>query len=156
VTPCLNIGTCKLFTFRPELGNRAMVKVHDQLVYVTDRVLHRFWLWPLLDLGIISNKRLFFQFRGVKNKFHRFWPPWKTFWENPLLPPSWKKSFRRPCFGLAFFYRKNKQVNKKKYATIKLISLGTRSVLDISNCIGKKTIKNRQWRNFKRINSCFG
>ena len=41
-----------------------------------------------LDFEIISKKRLFFQFRGVKNKFHRFWPPpGKTFWENPLLAP---------------------------------------------------------------------
>jgi len=38
---------------------------------------------PTLDFEIISKKRLFFQFRGVKSKFHHIWPPWK-------------KSFRRP------------------------------------------------------------
>ena len=27
-----------------------------------------------LDFEIISIKRLFFQFRKVKNKFHHFWP----------------------------------------------------------------------------------
>jgi len=32
-------------------------------------------------------KILFFQFRGVKTKFHHFWSPWKKFWENPLLAP---------------------------------------------------------------------
>jgi len=40
-----------------------------------------------LNFEIISKKRLFFQFRGVKNKFHHFWPPWKKFGENLLLPP---------------------------------------------------------------------
>ena len=54
-------------------------------------------LWPPLDFEIISKKRLFFQFRGVKTKFHRFMvSPWKKFWENPVLAPPWKKSFRRP------------------------------------------------------------
>ena len=48
-----------------------------------------------LDFEIISKERLFFLFRRVKNKFHHFWPPWKKFWENPLLSPR-KKSFRRP------------------------------------------------------------
>jgi len=55
-----------------------------------------------LDFEIISKKRLFFQFRGVKNKFNHFWPPpWKKFWENRLLAPPWKKSFRRPWLCLA-------------------------------------------------------
>jgi len=27
------------------------------------------------DFEIIGKKRLFFQFRGVKNKFHHLWPP---------------------------------------------------------------------------------
>jgi len=38
-----------------------------------------------LDFEIISKKGSFFQFRGVKNKFHHFCPPWKNIWENPLL-----------------------------------------------------------------------
>jgi len=38
-----------------------------------------------LDFEIIGKKRLFFQFRGVKNKFQHFGTPWKKFWENPLL-----------------------------------------------------------------------
>ena len=50
-----------------------------------------------LDFEIISIKRLFFQFRKVKNKFHHFWPiPGKNFGKIPYWPP-WKKSFRRPC-----------------------------------------------------------
>ena len=43
-----------------------------------------------LDFEIISKKRLFFQFRGVKNKFHHFWPLWKKVWENSLLLPPGK------------------------------------------------------------------
>ena len=43
-----------------------------------------------LDFEIISKKRLFFQFRGVKNKFHHFYPPWKKFWEIHLLTPREK------------------------------------------------------------------
>jgi len=42
------------------------------------------------DFEIISKKKLFFQFRGVKTKFHHFLPPWKKFWENPLLAPPGK------------------------------------------------------------------
>jgi len=49
-----------------------------------------------LDFKIISKKSFFFQFRGVKTKFHHFYSPWKKFWENPLLPLPWKKFFRRP------------------------------------------------------------
>ena len=43
---------------------------------------------PLLDFEISSKKRLFFQFRGVKTNFTALAPPWKKFWENPLLPPT--------------------------------------------------------------------
>jgi len=40
------------------------------------------WILKLLE------KRLFFQFRGVENKFHQFCPPpWKKIWENTLLAP---------------------------------------------------------------------
>ena len=49
-----------------------------------------------LDFEIISKERLFFQFRGVKTKFHHFWPPWKNFGKIPYYYP-WKKSFRHPC-----------------------------------------------------------
>ena len=44
---------------------------------------------PLLDFEIISKKRLFFQFLGVKNKFHRFWPPLeKILGKSPTGPPG--------------------------------------------------------------------
>ena len=50
-----------------------------------------------LDFEIIRKKRLFFQFRGVKTKFHHFWaPPGKVFGKIPHWP--WKNSFRRPWF----------------------------------------------------------
>ena len=52
--------------------------------------------WPLLDFEIISKKRLFFQFRGVKIKFHHFWPPLEKVWENPLLPPPLEKILPTP------------------------------------------------------------
>jgi len=47
-----------------------------------------------LDFEIISEKRLFVQFRGVKSKFHHFWPPpGKNFgkipyWPTPAKNPS--------------------------------------------------------------------
>jgi len=48
------------------------------------------WILKLLQ------KKLFFQFRWVKNKFHHFWPrPEKRFGKIPTAPP-WKKTFRRP------------------------------------------------------------
>ena len=43
-----------------------------------------------LDFTIITKKWLFFQFRGVKNKFHHFWPLLEKFWENLLLSPRGK------------------------------------------------------------------
>jgi len=49
-----------------------------------------------LDFEIISKNKLFFQFRGVKTKFHHFWPPGKIFGKIPYWHPPWKKSFRRP------------------------------------------------------------
>jgi len=45
---------------------------------------------PPLDFEIISKKRLFFQFRGIKTNFTAFGPPRKKFRENPLLAPPWK------------------------------------------------------------------
>ena len=45
-------------------------------------------LWPPPDFEIISKKRLFLQFRGVKTNFTTFGPPWKKFGENLLLAPS--------------------------------------------------------------------
>jgi len=51
-----------------------------------------------LNFEIISKKKLVFQFRGVKTKFHHFRPPHgKDFGKIPYCPPPWKKSFRRPC-----------------------------------------------------------
>jgi len=38
-----------------------------------------------LDFEIISKKRLFFQFRGVQNKFHRFCPPLEKILPTPML-----------------------------------------------------------------------
>jgi len=47
--------------------------------------------WTSLDFEIISNKRLFLQFRGVKTKFHQFWlPPGKNFGKIPYCPPLGK------------------------------------------------------------------
>jgi len=55
---------------------------------------------PPLDFEINSKKILFFQFRGVKNKFHHFWhPPGKIFGKIPYWP-RWKKSLRRPWMNL--------------------------------------------------------
>ena len=55
---------------------------------------------PTLDFEIISKKRLFFQFRGVKNKFHHFWPsPVNKNWENPYWPPL-KKILPTPMTAL--------------------------------------------------------
>ena len=50
---------------------------------------------PPLDFESISKKRLFFQFRGVKNKFHHFWPPpGKILGKSPTGSPL-EKSLRR-------------------------------------------------------------
>jgi len=46
--------------------------------------------WPAPWFWNYWQKRLFFQFWEVKNKFHRFWPSLENFWENPLLPPPGK------------------------------------------------------------------
>jgi len=44
-----------------------------------------------LDFEIISKKGLFFQVRGVKNKFHHFWaPPGKNFGKIPYWPSHGK------------------------------------------------------------------
>jgi len=58
-------------------------------------------------LKIITKKRLFFQFRGVKNNFTIFGPSWKKFCENPLLPPPLEKILPTPMvlgrlWGLLF------------------------------------------------------
>ena len=43
------------------------------------------------DFEIIGNKRLFLQLRGVKTKFHHFWPPpGKKFGKIPYCPPMEK------------------------------------------------------------------
>ena len=52
---------------------------------------------PPWILKSLAKKGCFFQFRGVNNKFHRFWTPLEKFLgKSPTVPP-WKKSFRRPC-----------------------------------------------------------
>jgi len=38
----------------------------------------------------LFKKRLFYQFRGVKTKFHYFWPPLEKILANPLLAPHGK------------------------------------------------------------------
>jgi len=44
-----------------------------------------------LYFEIISKKRLFFQFQGVRTKFHHFWPPpGKNFGKIPYWPPPEK------------------------------------------------------------------
>ena len=44
-----------------------------------------------LYFEIISKKRLFFHFRGVKTKFYHFWlPPEKKIWEIPYWLPLGK------------------------------------------------------------------
>jgi len=48
-------------------------------------------------LKLSAKKGYFFNFEEKKTNFTTFSPPWKKFWENPLLDPPWKKSFRRPC-----------------------------------------------------------
>ena len=48
------------------------------------------WPRPPLEFEIISKKRLLFQFRWIKTKLYHFGPPWKKFWENPLVVPSGK------------------------------------------------------------------
>ena len=54
-----------------------------------------------LDFESISKKMLFFQFRGVKTKFHhKFWPPLEKSLGKSPTGPSWKKSLRRPWMNL--------------------------------------------------------
>jgi len=73
---------------------------HNCLMWLCDRYNTETWAsegedkegpCPPLDFESISKKGLFYQFRGAKNKFHHFWPPWNKFWENPLLAPPGKK-----------------------------------------------------------------
>jgi len=64
-----------------------------------------------LDFEIIGKKRLFFQFRGVKNKFHHFPPPWKKIWENPLLAAPGKNP--SDAHGLRVSSQTNKLIINK-------------------------------------------
>jgi len=58
-----------------------------------------------LDFEIISKKRLFFQFRGVKAIFTTFDPPVeKILGKSPTGPPL-GKSIRRPCSLCACVWR---------------------------------------------------
>ena len=59
-------------------------------------------LGPPLNFEIISQKRLFFQFQGVKTNFTTFAPPWKKFWENPLLLPQEKILPTPVLYGFEF------------------------------------------------------
>ena len=50
-----------------------------------------------LDFEIIGKKLLFFQFRGVKTKFHHFWPPTgKIFGKISYCPPPLEKILPTP------------------------------------------------------------
>ena len=68
---------------------------------------------------LLSKKGCFFNFEGQRLNFTTFGAPWKTFWENPLLPPPWKKSFRSPCVKtlLKFIYQNRliRYLSKKSY-----------------------------------------
>ena len=59
-------------------------------------------LGPPLNFEIISQKRLFFQFQGVKTNFTTFAPPWKKFWENPLVLPQEKILPTPVLYGFEF------------------------------------------------------
>ena len=61
-----------------------------------------------LDFVIISKKWLFFQFRGVKSKFHHFLPPGKKYYENPLLIPPGKT----PSDAHAYFITRDERTVK--------------------------------------------
>jgi len=52
----------------------------------------------------ISAKEVVFQFRGVKNKFHHFWPPLEKFWKNSLVAPPGKNPSDAHVCGL-FVYQ---------------------------------------------------
>ena len=57
---------------------------------------------PHMYFEIIS-KKSFFKFRGVKTKFHHFWPPSGRFWENPLLTPPLEKILPSPMLMIFVF-----------------------------------------------------
>ena len=57
-----------------------------------------------LDFEIICKKRLFFQFRGVKNKFHHFWHPLeKILGKSPTAPPL-EKILPTPMFVSELYF----------------------------------------------------
>jgi len=45
---------------------------------------------PPWILKLLAKKGCFFNFEGQKPNFTTFGPPWKKFWENPLLIPPGK------------------------------------------------------------------
>jgi len=45
---------------------------------------------PPWILRLLAKKGCFFNFEGLKRNFTTFGPPWKKFWENPLLAPPGK------------------------------------------------------------------
>ena len=46
--------------------------------------------WPPLDFEIVRKKGVFFNFEWKKQISQLLAPPWKKFWENPLLVPPGK------------------------------------------------------------------
>jgi len=74
---------------------------------------------------IISKKRLFFQFRGVKNKFHHFWPPLeKILGKSPTGPPGRNPS---DAHALHPFSRSN-------HFFAELCNSITRQPIDLESC----------------------
>jgi len=100
-----------------------------------------------LEFEIISKKRLFFQFRGVKPNFTTFGtPPEKLFGKKPT-GPRWKKFFQRPCLShLPTFW--NKLLNHIAGRNIRLIfaSLASlRSILTVFNKQGITSVSPIVW-----------
>jgi len=58
--------------------------------------------WSPLDFEIISKKRLFFQFRGIKTNSTTFGHPWKNFGKIPFWPPL-EKILPTPMAGMNLF-----------------------------------------------------
>jgi len=70
-----------------------------------------------LDFEIIGKKRLFFQFRGIKNKFHHFWPsPGKIFGKIPYCPSPGKiPSDAHGCRPSVWKRLQKNEKEKKRY-----------------------------------------
>ena len=77
---------------------------------------------PPLEFEIISKKRLFFQFPGVKNKFHRFGPLEKILGKPPSAPPGRNLSDARDVLSTPWFVIKGYKIYRSGHVTIKLSS----------------------------------